>query len=319
MITAGQGLWTTNSTVPADVGTLFRVTPRRPVPAELRAMSAFRLSDAKAAGVTSTQLQARQYGHPFHGVHTSRPLTDLADLCRAALLVLPAQAVFSDETVAALHGLPAPHCAALNVCVPEKGVAVRRRGIVGHVRHLTELDIGHWFDLPVTTPERTFLDLAARLPAGELLGFVDAALRARLATMPGLLDVLVRHPGCRGVAKARRVLEYANSAAESPRESMMRWLLIEAGLPTPEVNANIYDSDGVFLARADMLFRKARVIVEYDGDQHRTDRAQFVHDIQRTTRLAAAGYLVLRFTGTDLMTRPGWIVETVVAALRARG
>ena len=282
-------------------------------------MSAFRLADAKAAGVTSTQLRARQYSHPFHGVHASCPLTDLAALCRAALLVLPSDAVFSDETAAVLLGLPSPGSARLHVCVPEKSVAVRRRGIVGHVRHLTELEVGRRLDLPVTTPERTFVDLAAKLPAGELLGFVDAALRARLASVPSLSEVVVRHTGCRGVAKARRVLEHANPAAESPRESMMRWLLVEAGLPTPEVNVNIYDVDGVFLARADMLFRGARVIVEYDGDQHRTDRAQFVHDVQRTTRLAAAGYLVLRFTGSDLMTRPRWIVETVMAALRARG
>lgn len=304
--------------VRADVGTLRRVTPRRPIPPELRAMPAFRLSDAKAAGVTSTQLRARQYCHPFHGVHASRPLAELASLCRAALLVLPGQAVFSDETAAALLGLPAPRSEALHVCVPEKGVAVRRRGLIGHVRHLTEVEVGRRVDLPVTTPERTFLDLAARMLAGELLGFVDAALRARLANVPSLFEAVVRHSGCRGVAKARRVLEHANPAAESPRESMMRWLFIEAGLPTPEVNVNIYDVDDVFLARADMLFRVARVIVEYDGDQHRTDRAQFVHDIQRTTRLAAAGYLVLRFTGTDLVTRPRWIVETVMAALRAR-
>jgi hypothetical protein len=281
-------------------------------------MPAFRLVDAQAAGVSRSQLRGSQFSRPFRGSHLVGESHDLIQLCHAALLVLPSQAVFSDETAAALRDLPAPKSTALHACVPEKGVAVRRRGIVGHVRHLTELEVTQWRGLPVTTPERTFLDLAAKLPAGELLAFADAALRARLATMPSLQAIVARHSGCRGVAKARRVLEHANPAAESPRESMMRWLFVEAGLPTPEVNVNIYDLDGVFLARADMLFRQARVIVEYDGDQHRTDRAQFVHDIQRTTRLAAAGYLVLRFTGTDLMTRPRWIAETVAAALRAR-
>ena len=291
---------------------------RRPAPKALRDVPAFRLVDAQALGVSRSQLRGRQFSRPFRGSHVVGAVDGLVQLCQAALLVLPSRAVFSDETAAALMGLPAPQSAALHVCVPEKDVAVRRRGIVGHVRHLTELEVGRRFDLPVTTPERTFVDLAARLPAGELLGFVDAALRARLATPSGLAEVLARHAGCRGVAKARRLLDYANPAAESPRESMVRWLLIEAGLPVPEVNVNIYDLDGVFLARADLFFRKARVIVEYDGDQHRTDRAQFVKDIQRTTRLAAAGYLVLRFTGADLITRPRWIVETVAAALRAR-
>jgi hypothetical protein len=293
--------------------------PRRPIPNELRDLPAFRLANAVAAGASRSQLRGRAFSRPFRGAHVVGAVDSLTQLCQAALLVLPGQAVFSDETAAVLLGLPAPRTSVLHVSVPEKGVAVRRRGIVGHVRHLAEAEIGTLSDLPVTTPERTFVDLAAKLPAGELLGFADAALRARLVTTAALTEVVSRHAGCRGIARARRVLEYANPAAESPRESMIRWLLIEAGLPTPEVNVNIYDAFGVFLARADLLFRNARVIVEYDGDQHRTDRAQFVKDIQRTTRLAAAGYLVLRFTGTDLMTRPRWIVETVAAALRARG
>jgi very-short-patch-repair endonuclease len=304
----------------AGIGTLGGMPARRPVPKPLREVEAFRVGEARAAGVTPSQLRGRQYSNPFYGVHVvGAPIADdLRRLCGAARVVLPAGAVFSDETAAQLLGLPVRATKVLHVTVPDKGVAVRRRGMAGHVRHLSEFDISSVGGLPITTPERTFVDLAARLPVGELVAIGDAALRARLATVSSLAEAVGQHSGCRGIAKARRVLDHLNPRAESPRESMLRWLLIDGGLAVPEVNVNIYDSAGDFLARADLLFRKARVIVEYDGDQHRTDRAQFVKDVQRTTRLAAAGYLVLRFTGKDLVTRPQWVVATVRDALRVR-
>ena len=102
-------------------------------------------------------------------------------------------------------------------------------------------------------------------------------------------------------------------------ESVVRLLLFDGGLAVPEVNANIYDAFGRFLARADLLFRAARVIVEYDGDQHRTSREQFARDVARGSELAAEGYLVLRFTAADVYGRPAFILATVRAALASRG
>ncbi len=102
-------------------------------------------------------------------------------------------------------------------------------------------------------------------------------------------------------------------------ESILRLLLLDGGLPTPEVNINIYDVFGVHLARVDLLFRAVKVVVEYDGDQHRTNHAQFARDVQRGSDLAASGYLVLRFTASDVFGRPDYVIATVRAALASRG
>jgi very-short-patch-repair endonuclease len=101
-------------------------------------------------------------------------------------------------------------------------------------------------------------------------------------------------------------------------ESALRLLLIDGGLPIPEINVNIYDFFGTHIARVDLLYRAQKVVVEYDGDQHRTSRQQFATDVERLSKLAAAGYLVLRFTASDLLGRPHYVLATVSAALASR-
>jgi very-short-patch-repair endonuclease len=85
-------------------------------------------------------------------------------------------------------------------------------------------------------------------------------------------------------------------------------------LPVPEVNVEVFDPTGRFLARADLYFRLARLLVEYDGDQHRRDAGQFAHDVRRLSDLAAHGYLVLRFTSADHFGQP----ERVISRWRQR-
>ena len=83
-------------------------------------------------------------------------------------------------------------------------------------------------------------------------------------------------------------------------ESRARLHFGRAGLPEPELNAEVFAEDGNFVARADFLWRDARVIVEYEGDHHRTDRRQWQSDIQRTRLLESLGWRVLRITAADL-------------------
>jgi very-short-patch-repair endonuclease len=152
-----------------------------------------------------------------------------------------------------------------------------------------------------------------------LVGLGDAILRASLATKAELVSAVAANRGRRGCVRARELISMLDPRAESVMESMLRLLLLDAGLPTPEVNMNVYDSFGQFLARADLLYRAAKVIIEYDGDHHRLDRAQFARDLRRGSDLAACGYLVLRFTASDLLGRPYAVVSAVRSALAQRG
>ncbi len=97
-------------------------------------------------------------------------------------------------------------------------------------------------------------------------------------------------------------------------ESVLRWLLHEAGVRLPVVQYEIRDGAG-FVGRVDMAWPDRRLVVEFDGDGHR-ERDVFVDDLRRQNRLVAAGWTVLRFTSADVLGRPGDVVTAIRAALR---
>jgi len=284
---------------------------------ELAAASTpFRSDQAADRGLTRYQLRGKAFSSPFQGVHMSGLANEFVERCRAALLILPTGAVFSDDTAVALMGVPMLAMSQLVHVTAAAGMAqLRRRGMVGHVRDMRGQPVATYQGLPTTTPACTFLHLAARLPRSTLIGLGDAMLRKRVVTKAELSRELSAHLGRHGSRRARQLLPHLSAAAESVMESALRLLLIDGGLPTPEINVNVYDLFGVHIARADLLYRAQKVIVEYDGDQHRTNRQQFVSDVERLSKLASAGYLVLRFTASDVFGRPQYVLATVRAAL----
>jgi very-short-patch-repair endonuclease len=110
------------------------------------------------------------------------------------------------------------------------------------------------------------------------------------------------------------VLPVADPRAESPMESVLRWLLHEAGLPAPDLQFVVRDSSGTGLGRADLAWPDRKVLVEFDGDVHR-QRDVFVKDTRRQNRLIAAGWTVLRFTSADVLGRPEEVVAEIRSAL----
>jgi hypothetical protein len=99
--------------------------------------------------------------------------------------------------------------------------------------------------------------------------------------------------------------------AESPMETRLRWLLIQAGLPPPEVQARLGDG-AEFAGRVDLYYTKARLVLEYDGGNH---RERMVEDDRRQNLLVSAGYQVLRYTAADVYKRPDVVVAQVRGAL----
>jgi very-short-patch-repair endonuclease len=98
-------------------------------------------------------------------------------------------------------------------------------------------------------------------------------------------------------------------------ETRLRWLLIGNGLPTPEVQVELGGS-AVFAGRVDLYYRQARLGLEFDGGNH---RERLVEDDRRQNLLINAGFRLLRFTASDLYTRPGVVVDQVRAALQTSG
>jgi len=96
-------------------------------------------------------------------------------------------------------------------------------------------------------------------------------------------------------------------------ETRLRWLLLSAGLPRPEVQVGLYDDEGDFLGRADLFYRQARVVIEYDGGNH---RERLVSDDRRQNLLIRAGYRILRFTAADVHGRPDVVVAQVRGSIK---
>src|SRR4029077_18392573 len=99
---------------------------------------------------------------------------------------------------------------------------------------------------------------------------------------------------------------------KSPTESRLRWLLIRAGVASPEGQFDVRDGQERFIGRADLYYPAARLVIEYDGGNHR-DR--MVDDNRRQNLLITAGYQVLRFTAADIHRRADVVVAQVRAAL----
>jgi hypothetical protein len=99
----------------------------------------------------------------------------------------------------------------------------------------------------------------------------------------------------------------------SPRQSrrwkrVLRMLLVLAGLPRPEIQVSINDDQGHFLGRPDLLYRDRRLVIEYDGSNHR-DR--LVDDNRRQNGFVGAGYRLLRFTAPDVLGTPDSVAMQV--------
>ena len=228
---------------------------------------------------------------------------------------LPRGSVFSGLTAARLHGMDTDGSAPVEVTVAP-GVSLRARpGITVHAVALDPSAMTTCGALAVTTPVRTCFDLARTLPLVEAVAAVDRALYRRLVTPHELREYVGRTSGVRGLPQARRFIELVEPDVESPMESRLRMILVLGGLPRPEVQVELRDGRGSFLARPDLLYSAARLAIEYDGTTHRDN---LVADDRRQNRLQRAGYQLLRYTSPDVFNRSREILEEVRAQLRAR-
>jgi very-short-patch-repair endonuclease len=269
---------------------------------------------AHEAGVSQKQLRHREVVRLSRDTYLPRALVgDLSARVAAVLLSAPPGSVVSHLTAAALWGLAIPlqpDDTRVHVTVAT-GSAVRARADRSiHRSPLSAAEVTTLRGVAVTTPARTWRDLAAILVPAALLAATDQLVNGRVSRAE-LEEQLLRRPAGRGSARARQVLPVADPRAESPMESVLRWLLYRAGLPAPEVQYEVRDGADRFLARADLAWPDRKVLVEFDGDVHR-ERDTFVRDLRRQNRLIAEGWTVLRFTSADVLGRP----DEVVAAIR---
>jgi len=271
-------------------------------------------SEAVVRGeVTKAELRSR-YTRIFRDVYLA-PGVDLTPLIRskAGWLWSRRRGIVAGFSASALHGAKW-----VDDCRPVELVHDNRHSLPGlQIRgdSITDDEIVQIGGFPVTTPERTALDLACWYPLEEAVVAVDALANASGIKLPDVELLAARCPGRRGSVNARKVLDLVDAGAESPRETWLRLLIVDAGLPRPETQIQIFDERGYLVARADMGWRDMRIVIEYEGDHHRTNQRQFNRDIARIEQMEAAGWIVIRVTAKD---RPAQVLRRIRAAIARR-
>lgn len=133
-----------------------------------------------------------------------------------------------------------------------------------HVVSLSDAELMRCRGVLVTAPARTICDLARTGSFREGVVAADAALHAGLPRQE-LVDAARRCARWPGGRTAMRVALFADERAETPLESLNRVAYLEEGLPTPRSQIDVYDPDGVWVARVDFLFEAQRTVGEADG------------------------------------------------------
>ncbi|MFY1687954.1 DUF559 domain-containing protein [Plantactinospora sp. WMMB782] len=238
--------------------------------------------------------------------------------CDAVALALPPGAAIGGLSAAYLWGVDLlPRDAPVSVLVPGANRPRARPRVRYALANLPAGDVTRFAGLPVTTPLRTAFDLGRRAPRTEAVVAVDALLYRRLVKPAALADCLAVRPGWPRVPLLREVLGLAEPLSESPMETRLRLLIVDAGLPPPTAQYEVYDGRGRFVARVDLAYPGLRIALEYEGDHHR-ERAHFRQDVSRYNELRAAGWVVLRFTADDVLRHPTRLLAQVTQAIRER-
>lgn len=186
---------------------------------------------------------------------------------RATVAGLRTPAVVSHASAAAVHGLPLWGIPLTQVHITRRPPArsdsdTRLRS---HAARLDDEDVVGVGPLAVTSPARTVVDLARLLPFAPALAVADAALRAGAATREHLTSLLNRASGTRGARAARRVVQAADGRSESVGESRSRAVMLQLGLPMPDLQVEVRRSDGSLIGRSDFGWEQSRVLGEFDG------------------------------------------------------
>lgn len=233
-------------------------------------------------------------------------LPDGTRLLAAASTAL--RAIVSHDSAAVLWKLDMVHEPGTWVTLPRNRSRASHPGV--SVRRADVTATGERHGLKVTTPLRTVLDCARELSIPHAVVIADSALRKKLVKIEELRSAAAAATG-RRAGKLRRVAALADPRCGSVLESLLRVLLVEAGVSLDKTQWTIRDDEGVFVAVVDFAWLGARLIVEADGFEFHSERADYRKDRRRANAYCRSDWRLLRFTWEDIRLAPDYVVEAV--------
>ena len=190
-------------------------------------------------------------------------------------------------------------------------------------RHLREILIPHWSDLPeadvdnvVTTVRRTLVDCLRNLPFDEALAIADSALRADDVTPAELIEIA---HGTRGRGRQRiiAVAEAATGKAANVFESTLRSICLRIPELQVEPQYPVKVRPGLTL-HPDLADPVLGLAIEAEGFEWHGKSAALTRDCRRYNTLSNLGWQVIRFSWYQVMFEPDDVQRVLVAAARAR-
>jgi hypothetical protein len=323
------------------------MTRPRPLPAGLG--TSFTVRQAVDGGTDAGRLRRRDLETPFRGVRTRlRAPTDRDDLdpferqqierrIRAYEYGprLRAGQFLSHESAVAVWGGPMPlavadgrpvdgRMLAVHVSTLGDGPLVRASGMRAHRLRAPAARLLRPPGLIVASPEVTFAGLGAwnlidLVALGDYFcrawrighGRPDAG-RTPYSTVELLRGAIA--DGRRiGAARLRQAIDLIREGSWSARESELRCRIVCSGLPEPELNVDVFDDGGRFLACIDLAYPAQKVGIEYQSQLH---ARRYAEDVERLAALRAAGWTVIEVTSV-LLARPEELIGRIRRALAA--
>lgn len=258
-----------------------------PLPDEL-GPGPFTTGRARGLGVPAQRLRRRDLVHPTRGAHARTEPATLVERASAFGLAMPQDRAFSHLTAVLLWGLPLPLAveraasaedAPLHVVASTRDGMAKRAGVVGHRglegravahlpgSHLRVVDVADtWCDLGELP--RGLLSVADLVVAGDAAVALLDARAGPAVGVEALREAVRGRNRPRGAVALRQALTRVRQGVRSPMETRARLMFVDAGFPEPEVNAPVTDGAGEWLAEGDLVWRRQRLVGEYQGELH---------------------------------------------------
>jgi len=235
----------------------------------------------------------------------------------AALLACGPGAALSHHSAATLWRLRPGVARPIHVTIPADRGGPAPTGVELHrSTTLVAADVVVHEGLPVTSPARALLDVAANLPDRDVERLLDEGLFAlRILTIEQVADVLERagkHPGRARLARVAAA-HSRSTRTDSPPEEELLALIRAAGLPDPQLRTYVLGY------RLDFFWPELRIAVEVDAYGTHGSPARFESDRRRDARLLTEkGIAVIRLTRAMIEQRPFEALAVVARAIGQR-
>ncbi|WP_163886589.1 type IV toxin-antitoxin system AbiEi family antitoxin domain-containing protein [Mycolicibacterium hippocampi] len=242
----------------------------------------------------------------WHGVY-GRKTPDLIGRLTALDSHLGQRSVACLGTAAALYGFDTEATECVHVLDP--GVRLRPTvGLMVHQRGGAPLE--RIRGRLATAPAWTAVEVARELRRPRALATLDAALHSGRCTPADLASAVSQQRGRRGIVAVRALVQLADGRAESAMESEARLVMIDHGLPRPELQYVIRGRAGERW-RVDFAWPEQRVAAEYESIEWHAGRAEMLRDKRRFAAVQQLGWTMVPIVVTDVRQHPEQLADRI--------